>query len=159
MHNNGPCFSSIVQKLLEFNSGPVRVKDKSGMTPLHLACWREHFKVVQVHKNLLNADELCELCETQSDDGSTPLHLACASGNIDIVKLLTESNANLTATNKCDERPLHIAVKSRRISIVQFLLQKKEKVPIEHKSIDGLTPLHYAAKGDHIELIELLRKK
>ena len=143
-----PC--SAVLQLMKYNPRLVRSKDNCEMTPLHLACLRGHTKIVQVHKDHSHLMLMREWCDVE---GNTLLHLACSGGSSGIVELLINSKADAKATNKLDEIPLHVAVRCGHVPIAQFLL--KDRVPIS-KTVEGHTPLHYAAMENNTEMITLL---
>ena len=136
---------------MKYNSRLVASKDNLKMTPLHLACFRGHIKVVQLYKD---HSHLKSVCECHDAKGNTPLHLACSGGNTSIAEMLIHSGADTKATNKLNEMPLHIAVYCGHVTIAQFLLKKQ--VPIECQTVEGHTPLHYAARVNSSEMISLL---
>ena len=47
---------------------------------------------------------------TQNNDGNTPLHWAASKGYSDVVKLLIDKGADVSALNKAKERPLECAL-------------------------------------------------
>lgn len=55
---------------------------------------------------------------------STPLHLAATGGDLEIVKMLLEHDANIEAKNALQETPLHRAAHFNRVDIVDFLLSQ-----------------------------------
>ena len=55
---------------------------------------------------------------------STPLHLAATGGDLDIVKMLIEHDANIEAKNSAQETPLHRAALFNRVDIVDYLLSR-----------------------------------
>ena len=136
---------------MKYDCRLVTTKDNHEMTPLHLACLHGHISIVQVHKDNSHLKSVCECCDTE---GNTPLHLACSGGNAGIVELLIGSNADTVATNKLNEMPLHITVHCGHVPIAQLLLEKQ--VPIECQTVEGHTPLHYAARENNSEMISLL---
>ncbi|CAF0983219.1 unnamed protein product [Adineta ricciae] len=83
--------------------------------------------------NLGGNIEAVEIClnsggriDDQQDDLSTPVHLAASQGSIEILKLMFNSQADLK-------------LKVMRMTDIQ-----------------GMTPLHKAAMGDHVDVIEYL---
>ena len=66
----------ISKVLLEEAKLDPNAKNNDRYTPLHVACWRENVKVVQ----LLVRDERCNPNEKNSN-GDTALHIACRHRN------------------------------------------------------------------------------
>jgi ankyrin repeat protein len=80
-------------------------------------------------------------------DGLTPLHLAAQSGNLEIVRLLLGSRANVEAKTKIgDYTPLHLAAGAGNAAVVEALLGAGADVAAVTTST-GVTPLHLAAKA------------
>ena len=137
--------------MMKYDSRLVTTKDNHEMTPLHLACLHGHISVVHIHKDHTH---LRSVREWRDAEGNTPLHLACSGGNAGIVELLIDSGADAKATNNLNEMPLHIAVHCGHVPIAQFLLKKQ--VTTECQTVDGHTPLHYAARENNSVMISLL---
>ena len=55
----------------------------------------------------------------------TALHVACNQDNIEMVRLLVDSRANLEleTTDRYLEKPLHIACRRGNLPIVQYLIE------------------------------------
>ena len=81
----------------------VYVAYKDGWTPLHLAAWQGHSKVVRVL-----IDSKADVDATH-DDGWTPLHLAARQGHSEVVRVLIDSKADVDATHDDGWTPLHLA--------------------------------------------------
>jgi ankyrin repeat protein len=81
--------------------------------------------------------------DTKNQFGHTALHIACLSERYDRVKLLIECGANLNVKDNRGNTPIYAAIKKGNVEIVKLLL-KCEKINLEVKNIDGLTPLEYA---------------
>jgi len=87
--------------------------------------------------------------------GQPPLHTAIRSGDIEIVKLLLENQANPATTDNGNlESALHIAAAKGNKEMVELLLANKADV--NAKSRDGSTPLHTAVTKYQKELVLLL---
>ena len=70
------------------NTSYLNLKNKSSLTPLHIACYRGNYEFVQYLVNL-GADIDCI-----DSDGKTPLFYAVQSSNVKITKFLILSGAN-----------------------------------------------------------------
>lgn len=59
--------------------------------------------------------------ETTDEDGRTPLHYACMGGNIDIVTLLLDNNANIFAVTLGEATAMTLAVVNGHSKIIDLL--------------------------------------
>jgi ankyrin repeat protein len=87
----------------------------------------------------------------------TPLHLAVSRQNSQMVSLLLENGASVTAKDQYGNIPLH---KASNVSITKLLLEYGS--PVNTKNDQGTTPLHRAVQwiGDsHEPQVKLLIKK
>ncbi|KAJ1800362.1 phosphate system positive regulatory protein pho81 [Coemansia sp. RSA 2399] len=89
---------------------------------------------------------------------STPEHpilvLACEKGHKDIVLLLLESSAEMTA-NTQGMHPIHVAARSGNVEILRLLLKYGSPVDAIDKDL-GWTPVFYAASEGHADIIQTL---
>lgn len=77
---------------------------------------RKYSDVPDMHgSQLLTVDD-------KSVYGDQVLHLACVKGDLDDVKILLQSNADINARGEKGFTPLHYAVEQRRIEVVEYLL-------------------------------------
>jgi hypothetical protein len=106
-------------------------KQRDGLTPLHFACARGHFNVVEYlieHDADVNA---------KSSSMRTPLHYATENGHAGVVEMLLARGAN--PNPKCPMTPLHYAcLKGYRV-IVEILLKYGADANI--RSEDGDRPI------------------
>nr|AKD28028.1 ankyrin repeat domain protein [Glypta fumiferanae]AKD28030.1 ankyrin repeat domain protein [Glypta fumiferanae] len=94
-------------------------KALDGMNPLYLAI--EH-KNVRIVEDFLNSGPFVNL--TSGKYGETPLHHAATHGNEDIVKLLIDRGANVSARNERGLMPIHLAATAKNDDIVEILLKR-----------------------------------
>ena len=116
--------------------------DDLGFTPLHLACQEGHFELVQFFVEQAH----CEPNSVTTEDGKSALHLAALSGNLEIVKLLSNiGEFNPSSIDSEGRTVLHYAARNGCADIVQFLVSEKGCNPNQTDQA-GVTALHLAAQ-------------
>lgn len=86
--------------------------------------------------------------------GNTALIAASGNGHGDIVKLLLDKEADISAINANGDTPLIAAASFGSNRIVRTLLQKGANPNV--RANNGVTPLIVAAGNNHIEVVETL---
>lgn len=91
--------------------------------------------------------------------GYTALQRAAIAGNLQLVKLLVQNRANLTAlsNNQFGDLPIHLAVAYGHQNIVGWMLDNG--VPVDIRNRLGATSLHSAAHNNRLEIARLLLDK
>jgi len=87
------------------------------------------------------------------------IHEAAWTGNIELIKQLTDSDIDVNVKRNRGETPLHIAARFSYYEVAKLLISNGADVNVRNDS--GLTPLHEAAYsftkgGQKISTIELL---
>ncbi|XP_042322435.1 ankyrin repeat domain-containing protein 6 isoform X3 [Sceloporus undulatus] len=163
------------------NKGAKVAVTKHGRTPLHLAAYKGHLRVVQIllkascdvdlqddgdqtalHRATVvgNTDVISALIhegcalDRQDKDGNTALHEASWHGFSQSAKLLVKAGANVLARNKAGNTPLHLACQNSHSESVRVLLLGGSRVDIKNNA--GDTCLHVAARYNHLPIIRLL---
>lgn len=90
-------------------------------------------------------------------EGLTPLHYAARNGNLDLVMLLTESQADLSSVDSKGKSPLHYAAESGNLLLLKFLI--KEKANLSAVDIGGRLAIHSAASKGHLECVQFLMEE
>ena len=92
---------------------------------------------------------------------AAPLHEAASAGDIDKVKMLLDTGADLHGRNADGETALITAANKGRIDIVKLLLDKGADVNAQATGGDlpKATALVYAAANGYVEIVELLLDK
>ncbi len=85
-----------------------------------------------------------------------PIIVSALDGNLGMVELLVDYNADVNAKNKRDTTVLMFAAKHNHEEIVKFLLEKN--ADINKKDSDGKIALRYAFEAENAEIIDLLKK-
>ena len=175
--------SEIVRLLLD-HSADMQVGDNSGTTPLHLAARNGPFEAVrellrlnaEVNSRnhhgstpLLLASRFGQVDTVQllldhnadiyarDDHGDTPLHCAALGGQLEVAQRLLKLNVEVNSRNDRGSTPLHLASKGLpegNPDIVRLFLDHGADVYV--RDADGNTPLHCAALGGQLEVVQML---
>ena len=140
-------------KLLCTNTDIVKLPDTKGNTPLHIACWYEHFGLV---KFLVEERQCSQSVKNQG--GELPLHIACCSKHdsaLEMIKLVSRK-CDVNAQTVHGDTPLHYACYSGVVSdVVQFLTEQcRCDQTIQNK--EGVLPLHIACSRSSLEVVKLV---
>lgn len=139
----------LMTEYLLFRGADVSVRDLNGYTALHWAVSvnegnadtiRLLLKCVPLRRNLI--DELTLL--------------ACTSGNLEVLRLLRQKEADLTSLRREMGRktPLHIATYYNNLETVRYLLDGN--FPADVRDEEGWTALHVSAARGYLEIAVLL---
>lgn len=93
---------------------------------------------------------------TVDDQGYTALQRAAIAGNLELVMLLVQYGANMTALtiNQFGDLPIHLAVAYGHENIVHWMLDNG--VPVDIRNKMGATPLHSAVHNNRLEIARFL---
>ncbi|KIW70090.1 hypothetical protein PV04_02396 [Phialophora macrospora] len=127
----------------------------NGRTPLHYACRRG---VVEIVKVLVDAG--ADINARSGIELLTPLQEVCRSGEIEIVKVLVEAGADVNAPPRLDFglTNLETAAIFHYVDVARILLDAGADVTAPNP-ITGRSALDYAARGGHMDMLELLLDK
>jgi len=107
----------------------------------------------QAVKDLLDKDP--NLINATDKDRYTPLHRACYGDHLEVVQLLVERGADLSAKTEMQWEPLHSCCQWNNVRCAAFLIQSGANV--NAASEGGQTPLHIAAShGACYDTVQLL---
>ncbi len=94
------------------------------------------------------------------------LHRACETGNIEEVRLLVDSGADIEVKNNDGWTPLYVVSRNGHIDIVKLLVDLGPScmaapavmpgADIEAKATIGWTPLLYASRYGCVDIVKLL---
>jgi ankyrin repeat protein len=89
------------------------------------------------------------------EDSRTCLHAACLCGNVEMVRLLLENEADPDASTSTNMRtPLHWAAQKGHLEIMKILVKFGANISARDKF--GLTPRYLAAQKCHDKVVEFL---
>ena len=91
-------------------------------------------------------------------DGFTAAHCAALKGNLNVLKLLHNSGANIQQQNNRGKNSIMFALSGTGDSdTVRWLLE--QGVNVNHSNKDGLTAVHYAAQQGNVNVLKLLQHR
>eukprot|EP00802_Teleaulax_amphioxeia_P015391 Tamp_15481.p1 GENE.Tamp_15481~~Tamp_15481.p1 ORF type:complete len:366 (-),score=80.13 Tamp_15481:442-1488(-) len=148
-----PCYrgdAEKVEELVKMNAN-LNATDALGNSPLHLAAFNGHLKVISV---LLEAS--ADPCY-QNGELDTPLYMAVLSNSLPCVKLISEklSDENFNCANVEGFTPLHYAAGEGNIQVTKYLVEACGCDP-EFPDNLGLTPGFCAVLQGRKEVAEYL---
>lgn len=148
-----PCYRGDAEKVEELIKLKVNLHatDALGNSPLHLAAFNGHAKVISV---LLEAGADPS---HQNGELDTPLYMAVLSNSLQCVKLISEklSDVQFNAANVEGFTPLHYAAGEGNLQITKYLVEACECDP-EFPDNLGLTPGFCAVLQGRKEVAEYL---
>ncbi|MEJ1276444.1 ankyrin repeat domain 1 (cardiac muscle) [Cricetulus griseus] len=95
-----------------------------------------------------NSPDVCDELE------STAIHWACRGGNLDVLKLLLNKGAKISARDKLLSTALHVAVRTGHYECAEHLIACE--ADLNAKDREGDTPLHDAVRLNRYKMIRLL---
>ena len=144
--------AEVVRQLLTAGAA-LEAGDDRDRTPLHHAAQAGKEATVEV---LLAAGAALE---ARDELDRTPLHFAAQAGEAATVQVLLAAGADVAARDWRNETPLHFAAQAEQAeqaaAVVQLLLAAGADREARTRW-DQETPLHHAAVGGHVEVVELL---
>eukprot|EP00930_Biecheleria_cincta_P040252 TRINITY_DN27597_c0_g2_i1.p1 TRINITY_DN27597_c0_g2~~TRINITY_DN27597_c0_g2_i1.p1 ORF type:complete len:960 (-),score=139.10 TRINITY_DN27597_c0_g2_i1:198-3077(-) len=112
----------------------------------------EHPDISSIQK-LLESNRACvSACE--QDFGWTPVHFAAHCGNVQLLRLLLESDADVDACCRQGNVPLHVAARCGHVDVATLLFAHGAE--INARNVQGWTPLMWCAIAGFHSLASLL---
>jgi ankyrin repeat protein len=121
-------------KFLIQNGASVNSKNSTGATPIHYATSSEAIELLLEHGADINQ---------QDRYGWAPLHSAVVSGNLNRVRFLVESGANVNLKSCNDNNPLDLANRGNYTEIATFLEEHGAILAPKRDSQKWTSPIFY----------------
>ena len=131
-----------IVKFLIINNADVNAKNRFGGTPLNKASENGRLPIVK-----LLIEKGADVNIVGEPVGMTSLDLASAGGHLEIVKLLIDKGADVNVEEKEKINPTH-----------EISIEEPFKSMIDPISWT-MTPLHFASKNGHLEIVKYLLAK
>ena len=131
----------------------VNTFSSDGFTALGLACFFGHYDCVKL---LLNSNANPNIAANNAFKVA-PIHSACAISNYEIAELLLKNGANPNAVQQQNVTPLHSAAHRGQTKLTELLLDFGAN--INAKTEEGQTPLAMALAGNHLEIVDFLKRE
>ncbi|KAL5457262.1 hypothetical protein EMCRGX_G034509 [Ephydatia muelleri] len=145
----------IIQRLLQSPHINILAQDNEKMTPLHVACREGHVEVVKTIFQY-GMERIAELVKAVDNEKNTPFHLACESGEPEVVQMLLSHGADVGAKRINDKSPMHLAAEGGYVEVAKILFEAGGESTLRAIDDHLCTPLHDAAKNNHVGMVEFL---
>lgn len=160
----------------------VNITDDSGVTPVFMTIQKNHFDFFKsmlkvgnkidfeyrdaFSQNLLLysmrfrhsscLDSLLKIYSINEPDskGTNAFHHACSIGCVDVIKELINKLGTTTDIDECNDYNSVEIEEKRKMKIARY--KPGEKIRINQKDSNGMTPLHYACQCDSVEKVDFL---
>jgi len=118
---------------------------KTYNTPLHEA-------IIGLYLNRLNTPQLFSTGLDYAEPTTLEMQLK-------IIAYLISQGAKVNLVDECGNTPLHYAARYGYLEIVKAIVETGSRVKIDSINVDGLSPIAFAFKHEHISVVEYLLLK
>ena len=140
------------ERLLDGDAQLLNAYSDDGWTPLHLAAFFGHSKIIE----LLIGRDAAVRARSRNGNANTPLHAALAGNHTFAAGLLIGAGADVNAADGGGSRPLHIAAANNNLDAMKALIAQGAEVTSANG--EGQTPLTLAQEKNRREAAALLRR-
>ncbi|KAJ0476548.1 putative ankyrin repeat-containing domain, PGG domain, ankyrin repeat-containing domain superfamily [Helianthus annuus] len=129
--------------------------NQSGETALYVAA---EYGCVDFVREMMKYYDL-EAAGIKAKNGFDAFHIAAKQGDLEILKVLMESQSELSMTfDQTNTTAVHTACEQGHIEVVKFLLEKNSSMATIAKS-NHKTALHSCARKGHLDVMKALLEK
>jgi len=140
-----------VERLIA-NNAAVNGVSADGWTPLHLASFFGHARIVE----LLLAHGADVAATSTNSNGNTPLHAALAANHTFVAGLLLGAGSDVNAADAAGWRPLHLAAANNSLDTMKTLIA--QGADVHAANAQGQTALALTQEKNLREASTLLRR-
>ncbi|MEZ4317480.1 MAG: ankyrin repeat domain-containing protein [Myxococcota bacterium] len=139
-----------LRAMLDERPERIGLRDESGWTPLHHACYRDHVEVVVL------------LLERGADANAVavgecvPIHMAATEGSAATIDALAAGGADLNIPDDTGVTALHYAALPGRLDVVEALI--RHGAAVNMKDAKQETALDVAQRLDDVEVAQAIEK-
>jgi len=141
-----------VERFVAEKTIDINAHSDDGWTPLHLAAFFGHAKVVE----LLLAHGADTAPRSTNPNANTPLHAALAANQKMVAGLLIGHGADVNAADGGGWRPLHLAAANNNLDALKTLIAQGADVGATNR--EGLTAVQLAEQKGHREAVAFLKR-
>lgn len=130
----------------------LQLPDRAGQLPVHVAATQNQAEVLSYIIALIPESANVAVATSSGKDGPTPALLAAKKGSLEVLHLLYEhlGHEGFNRADGTGARPSTCIVSSGNVKAVSWAIDRFADEDL------GEWPLHMAAKGDHVEVFELM---
>ena len=157
--------AALVRRLV-IGGADLESRDKDGNMAIHLACRENNIQCVQallepvryeeqkINNYEISFQKVPQNLESKNYEGFTCLHIASSMDNLELVKLLVDSGADVNSkATKSGRTVLHEAAWSGKLILVKCFLSLGNRCNINAKTYDGYTAFDLARSRGHWSLV------
>ncbi|CAF1323136.1 unnamed protein product [Adineta steineri] len=148
-------------KILTNNHACLCLRSDVGNYPIHEAALNSSNRVFNhlcetAKANDCGAKNLLSYCNAENH---RPLHSSVIGGNIEAVEMCLKNGGSIDDQQDDLSTPVHLASSQGSLELLKLMFGcQPELIPkvIRMADVQGMIPLHKAAMGDHVDVIEYL---
>ena len=125
--------------------------DADGVTPVHYAARCGSHKVLEliITRAVEHGYPLKSILGFLDEENSSPLNAAVDAGHLEVVKVLLKFGASPVEENGDQLPAVHLACFQGKLEMVKAMVEKHGPRILHFSTVDGSTPLHWAAHSIH----------